>query len=365
MKKAIPCLLALVAAAAVGCKNTEDYLYDLGEVYDRGDRRLRPEVYDAGQLVHEAFSGLSDQQALTLSQMARAVALSGYIVAMDRDVVPLCQAQAVWTLARVALRYPIPPLDEPYEYTDRTEVEDLVASQITILGEQQDRLGVPSQIELLDNPDLAVAEKSLERLREVTGQEYSRNQAAWQSWWARHGAAFRSEAAAVSAEPLRIIGQSRYSTLTQAAAVLNFLGLHAAIFDMPEVRAVQQRTILRVARQVVVLGIDRALRAGDPTVRGTGALAASQVIDPSFGASLAYALPREREPVTRARIIQALSNYPGRETILLLMAQLKDDERTVSVHAHRALVAISGEDFGSASARWQLWWDQTGKVRWP
>src|SRR5262245_66543375 len=106
----------MLAAAAVasGCKNTEDYLYDLGEVYDRSAKRLRPEVYDAGQLVHEAFAGISEQQALTVSQMARAVALSGYIVAMDKEVVPLCQAQAVWTLGRLAVRYPIPPLSEPW-----------------------------------------------------------------------------------------------------------------------------------------------------------------------------------------------------------------------------------------------------------
>jgi hypothetical protein len=365
MKNAIPGLLLLAAAVAPGCKNTEDYLQDLGEVYDRGERRLRPEVYDAGQLVHEAFAGISDQGVLTLSQMARAVAMSGYVVAMDRDVVPLCQAQAVWTLGRLAVRYPIPPFDEPWEYTDRAQVEDLVAAQITILGEEQDRLGVPSQIEALGNPDLAVAERAHERLREVTGQGFGRNPGPWQSWWQRMGPALRRDAAAVCAEPLRIIGQSRFATVTQAAAVLNFLGLHAAIFDMPEVREVQERTVRRVARQVVVLGIDRALRAGDATVRGAAAMAAAQVVDPAFGASLAYAVPRERDPVARARMIETLVHYPGRETIVLLMSQLRDDERTVSVHARRALVAISGEDFGGAPARWQLWWDQTGRTRWP
>ena len=258
MKQAIQGLVILAVLGAAGCKNTEDYLYDLSDVYDRSDRRLRPEVYDAGQLVHEAFSGLSEQQTLTLSQMARAVALSGYIVAMERDVVPLCQAQAVWTLGRLAVRFPVPPFDEPYEHVERAEVEDLVASQITLLGEQQERLGVPQQIALLSNPDLAVDEKALERLRQVTGQDFPRNAGPWQAWWSRNGPAFRREAADVSAEPLRIIGQSRFSTLAQAAAVLNFLGLHAAIFDMPEARDVMRRSILRVARQVVVLGIDRA-----------------------------------------------------------------------------------------------------------
>jgi hypothetical protein len=263
------------------------------------------------------------------------------------------------------VRYPVPPVDEAYEYVDRTQVEDLVAAQITILGEQQDRLGVPSQIALLSNPDHAVAERAHERLQAVTGQCFARAPGPWEAWWTRFGPGFRRDAAIVSAEPLRIIGQSRFTTLTQAAAVLNFLGLHAAIFDIPDVRAVQERTILRVARQVVVLGIDRALRAGGSEVRGAGALAAAMVIDPAFGASLSYALQRERDSVARARIIEALAGYPGRDTILLLMSQLRDDERTVSVHAHRALVAISGEDFGAAASRWQLWWDQTGKTRWP
>src|SRR5262249_43553853 len=121
----------------------------------------------------------------------------------------------------------------------------------------------------------------------------------------------------------------------------------------------------RVARQVVVLGIDRALRRGDASVRGTGALAAAMVIDPSFNASLMYALQREKDSIARARIIEALASYPGRETVMVLMGQLKEDDRTVSVQAHRALVAISGEDFGSDAAPWQLWWDQTGKTRWP
>ena len=147
--------------------------------------------------------------------------------------------------------------------------------------------------------------------------------------------------------------------------MLNFLGLHAAIFDMPEIREVQERTILRVARQVVVLGIDRAIRTGDSTVRGAGAQAAAQVLDPSFGASLAYALPRERDGIARARIIEALASYPSKETIALLIAQLRDDDRTVTTHAQRALVAISGEDFGPEPSAWQLWWDQTGKSRWP
>ena len=89
------------------------------------------------------------------------------------------------------------------------------------------------------------------------------------------------------------------------------------------------------------------------------------VIDPSFSAALMYALQREKDSVARARIIEALASYPGRETLLVLLNQLREDDLTVSVQAHRALVAISGEDFGSESARWQLWWDQTGKSRWP
>ena len=113
MNRLFPCLLVLLILPASGCKGTEDYLYDLNQSYDKGAKRLRPEVYDAGQLVHEAFAGLSEQEALTLSQMARAVAAGGYVVAMDRDAVPLLQSQAVMILARLALRYPIPPVSEP------------------------------------------------------------------------------------------------------------------------------------------------------------------------------------------------------------------------------------------------------------
>jgi HEAT repeat protein len=123
--------------------------------------------------------------------------------------------------------------------------------------------------------------------------------------------------------------------------------------------------VLRLARQVVVLGIDRALRRGDSMVRGAAAQAAARVLDPATGPAIVYALQRETDPVTRGRLIEVLARYPGRESILLIMAQLRDDDRSVGVHAHRALVAIAGEDFGTEFPAWQLWWDQTGKARWP
>lgn len=363
--KAIPGLLLLAVFSLSACKSTEDYLYDLGNVYDRGARRIRPEVYDGGQLVHEAFSGISEQDVLTVSQMARAIALSAYVISQDREVVPLTQAQGVYTIARLAVRYPVPPVSESYQYTDKAEVEELVAAQITALGEQQDRLGVPASIALLRSPDHAVVEKTVERLHESTGQNYGRNISAWEAWWTRVGPSVRRDAAAASSGPMSIIGEARYSDLTQAAAVLNFIGLHAAIFDMPEMRETQTRTILRVARQVVVLAIDRALRRGDTMVRGAAAQAAAKVIDPAFLPAIIFAMQREKDGLARARMIEALANYPGRETMVVLMGQLRDDDRTVTVHAHRALIAVSGEDFGSDAQPWQLWWDQTGKTRWP
>ena len=359
--------LFVVCGGLTGCRGTEDYLGDLQEVYDRSARRLRPEVYDAGQLVHEAFAGLSNEKALTLSQLARAVAAAGSIVAMDREVVPLLQAQAAAMLGRLAVRFPIPPVTEPWQLTG-AEASEAVAAQIAILGEQQERLGVPSQIALLNSPDHAVIERAAERLESVTSRNYGRNAEAWANWWQNYGPAWRAEAASVSAGPMDIIGGARFTgtqALTQASAVLNFLGLHAALFDMSAIRDVQQRTIMRVARQVAVLGIDSAIRKGDSGVRGAGAQAAALVLDPSFGASLAYALPREKDGMARARIIETLANYPGKDTISLLLIQLRDDDRTVTTHAQRALVAISGEDFGPEPTAWQLWWDQTGKSRWP
>jgi HEAT repeat protein len=271
-------------------------------------------------------------------------------------------------LGRLAVRYPIPPVSEPWQLTG-AEASEAVAAQIAVLGEQQERLGVPSQIALLNSPDHAVQERAAERLEAVTNRNYGRNAEAWTGWWQNYGPAWRAEAASISAGPLEVIGGARFTdsrqALTQAAAVLNFLGLHAALFDMSAIRDVQHRTIMRVARQVVVLGIDRAIRAGNSGVRGAAAQAAALVLDPAFGASLAYALPREKDGVARARIIEALANYPGKETIALLLIQLRDDDRTVTTHAQRALVAISGEDFGPEPTAWQLWWDQTGKSRWP
>ena len=169
MKHAIPCLLPSSSAwRSRDARGTEDYLGDLQEVYDRsGAPRCGPRSTTRGQLVHEAFAGLSEQKVLTLSQMARAVAA----LRLDRRDgrarwFPCSRPRRSPMLARLALRYPIPPVAEPYEHTERAEVSELVAAQIAILGEHQERLGVPAQIALLNSPDHAVVEKAVDRLRD-------------------------------------------------------------------------------------------------------------------------------------------------------------------------------------------------------
>ncbi len=349
-----------------GCRDTEDYLNDLGSVYDREEKKLRPEVYDAGQLVHEALGGLTDQDTMTLSQMARSVAYAGYIVGIEKDTVPLCQSQSALLLAHMAERYPIPPVDEPFEYTNSKETNQLAGQQVDRLAKLLDRLTIETTlIPALANADRAVVERALEQLRVATGEDLGRDPKAWEEWWKVHGPETKAAAARDATEPFQILSKCQFANLGSARAVLLFFGLQAVLFDAPELRDLQRTTILRLSRQVVVLGISEALRRGSPEVRGAGALAAARVNDPAFADALAFGLARERDAIARSRIIGAMAQYPRRDVILLIINQLSDDEPIVKESAQRALVAMTSEDFGADAPAWELWWDKTGKRRWP
>ena len=169
---------------------------------------------------------------------------------------------------------------------------------------------------------------------------------------------------------MTIIGNARFSDprqgLTQASAVLNFLGLHAAIFDMagdprgPGAHHPPRGPPGGRARD----------RPRDPERRlracaGAGAQAAAQVLDPAFGAALAYALPRERDVIAPRAHHRSARELPAQGDGHAADRPVRDDDRAVTTLAQRALVAISGEDFGPEASAWQLWWDQAGKSRWP
>jgi HEAT repeat protein len=118
-----------------------------------------------------------------------------------------------------------------------------------------------------------------------------------------------------------------------------------------------------------------ALRGDDPRVRAEAARAAEAIADPAFAAPLLYALPRERDPAARTALIKALALYPGRATVESLVRQMPEDieglkptaefDRSILLEARRSLVCATGEDFGLDAVAWRLWWEKSGKSRWP
>lgn len=373
-------LLALAATlGALSCKGTEDWLEDLKTVHD-DKGRLKLDVYDAGQLSYEAFAGLAEQETLTLSQAARAIALAARIVESADQ--PLLRAQAIRLISRLAVRYPFPPASEPFEVDDLAKAGDVAAELIGLLDRQEKLLEIENvYLPGLKSPDRAVADFNLTKLREATGENVGATYDAWAAWWKERGAAVRSEAAEKSREPLRRMAQLRFGDaekgggLGSSRATLLYLGYRAALFDLPETRAETEYAITRVARQTIVHAIAYALRAEDTGLRIAAAAAARQVVDPSLAAALVYALPRERDAGARGALAEAAAYYPTRDVIAALVRQmpvveaggrsLADEERALGWRVARALTATTGEDFGLDGAAWALWWEKSGVSRWP
>jgi len=59
----------------------------------------------------------------------------------------------------------------------------------------------------------------------------------------------------------------------------------------------------------------------------------------------------------RLAALEALSAIRDPDSVLCLSALCASEDRQLSVPAHRTLVAITGQDFGTALRRWSTWHD--------
>jgi hypothetical protein len=373
-------LAAAAALLLVACKGPEEWLADLNTVHDDGGK-LRLETYDAGQLSFEAMSGLAEEETLTLSQAARAIAAAARVVEGVEQ--PLLRSQAVTLIGRLSVRYPIPPRTAPFVVADPMKAADAAFEQIKLLDRFDQVFEIElAQLPLLKSPDRSVVEGALARLRESTGADAGRTFEAWDAWWKANRDRLRSEAAAGSAEPLRVLAGLNYGDperttgLKTSRAVLRYLGFRAALYEFPELRALTEEAILSTARQTAVFAIAYSLRADDAVLRTEAARAAARVADPAFAAALVYALRRERDTAARVAILRAMASFPGKAAVVeALVEQVPDedeafkaagdDDRSLGLEARRSLVAVTGEDFGPDAGAWRLWWEKTGKNRWP
>ncbi len=365
--------LVLLSLAIVSCKGPDDYLEDLRTVNERDEAsrryKLKIDVYDAGQLVHEAFAGLSEEEVLSLSQLSRTIGWAGR-VASDSEI-PLCRAQAVSLTASLCARYPISPRATPFRVTDAEKVRTIITEAVYVIGKEDEFLTLESGlIALLNNTDRAVADKARQRLKDLTKVDQGPDQAAWEAWWTKQKPVILAESESRMRPQLEALANVKFENLKSGAAVAIFLGEHLRTADPPALRDITTQAVMNVARQVAVFTVQAGIRAQDsPEVRGAAAVAVADLPDPSLGDTLVFAVARERDGICRGRLIEALARYPRRETVTALIRQLEEAERSgdssIPILVHRALISLTGEDRGVASEAWSLWMSREGKDRWP
>jgi len=354
------CWLLMLA----GCKGTEDYLEDLHNIQKNPRGHLPLDIYDAGQLAHEAFSALSTVEVMSLSQVGRSVAAAGR--AVDRNEVPLLRAEAVSLLGRLALRYPIPPVNDPLAASK--DVRKTILREFSKLRDVVDRLTVGrALIPLLGSPDQADVERAYHSLKKITGKDLGRDAQAWERWWQENKSTFETQVSQDAHEPLRTLAKIRYPTLQLAHLVLTLIAYSVAIADLPELRQDISRATLSIGRQVVEQGIIKALEDKSPMVKAEAALAAARVLSKSFGPVLASSLATTRDPDARVRIIRALKWYPPKGSMQALLLMLGDAQAPPAVveNARQTLVSLAGDEMGDDFRGWMTWWDREGKLRWP
>ncbi|HMS18107.1 MAG TPA: HEAT repeat domain-containing protein [Planctomycetota bacterium] len=353
--------LSMLLALIVACKSTEDHLADLHNSLDRQDSSLNLAVFDSGQLIHESLSGLANAPVLTLNQMGRSVYQAGRI--LDGNEVPLLRAGAVNLLAHIALRYPLPPLEQPYSQEKATDVGIALVEEFHLAMEP---LQAEALIGGLASADRVVAEENYARLLELTGQSLPMESGPWTTWWEANRETFLTTSQGKAREPLRRLALLRYGSLANARVVLGFLSASARIHALPALRDELELALTRLSRQVVVHGLERALRLDpDSEVRTAAARAMESVKDPRFGIALLDRLLEEGDFAARGAIVQALKSYPSGRTIQGLIAQTNDLERSVRIKSVDVLTSMTGVTLGDDSEAWAQWWSKVGKDRWP
>ena len=357
------CALLLINA----CKDTEEYLADLHNSLESQESRLNLAVFDSGQLIHEGMRGLLKQEVLTLDQMGRAVYQAGRIVGGNE--VPLLRADAINVLAHVALRYPLPPLEQPYR---EEKVRDVALDYVERFHRAMEPLQAEALIDGLENPDRVVVEENLARLKKVTGQNFPNDVALWRNWWLTAKPGFLAQAQQNAREPLEKLAFLDYGSrsrsslgLANSRIVLGFLAATERLHELPLLEDAMEVALTRISRQVVVYGIEYSLLEDkDPVVRAAAARGAGRVLDPRFGAALAVAAAAESSEAARIPMIQALSAYPGGRSIEALILCLMDRSRSVRYQAHQVLKNMTRMDLEDDPDIWEEWWNEEGAKLW-
>ncbi len=353
-------LVVLFLLALAACKSDEERLNDLSRSTDKLGR-LDLTRYDAGALVHEGFQAAQESETLELTRLGRVVHDCGLL--LDGNEYALCRADAVATLTRIALTAPLAAAELPLE--EHADLNKQALAQIEILDRVCKGLDVPRLIAGLQDADRTVVLAVHKELKAETGESFPATPAPWQAWWEKNAPHVLARAASASSAPLVTLGKLRYPSLAQARSVLGYVSARVATIDLPELDAVASSTILRIARQVVVLGLAKALDDKDVGVRWDACEGMRKVRDARFGESIARRWVLEREPLCQTKLLETAAEYPSRRTLEMHLLALLAEERAVRLVARDGLQRMSGITGPVDAEFWTTWYERTGRSLWP
>lgn len=360
-------LSLLLLTVGIGCQTTEDYLVDLERLSPRNDNEplsLKDSavVFDEGQLGHEALVGLATAEEMTLWQAMLSLSHAVHYLLNAEDA--LVQADAAVLVGRLTARVPVPPFSEKLSITE--DVADTGYEAFVKLLDARQSLAVPTAIGALESNDQVQREEAVDTLRDVTGEDFGEDVAAWRAWWTEREPAKKREFVEQSREPLRTLGQIRFSSPRDASAIYRALALWFQSYLDEELMEESVPTLMRVARQAVVLSLSAALESSEhANVRVDVVNSMELIRDPGFGPSLLRRLQRERDRFTAAGIVRTLRHYPGRKTVVSILDAMARGERLVTLAGADSLEAITGERLGEDLAAWESWWRESGDKEWP
>ena len=363
---ALPLLIVAAALLPACSKTVDEYVADLESVApDNGDLVKFDEsgvIFDSGQLAHEAFAGLAEAEQMQLWQVMRALYHACMFIGEARNQ-PLLQSDAAQVIAHIVTNLPVPPIEVELErFTDI----NIPTANFSKLLTAREPILIERYIEALNAPDEVVVGERLAILREKTGQDFGRDVEAWRAWFANEKDARMARFVEESRAPLQEIGRYRYRNNSEARSPLRILSLWLRDYSYPGVDEYAIPATLCVARQAAIHALNEAMnRATDAGVRGDVAAAMATIRDPAFHEPMIRMLERERDSMAAARIIRALSSYPGRRTILAVIGAMQAEDPRVMIAAEDTLESITGMDLGREARPWQEWWKAEGEKSWP
>lgn len=354
----IAALMLLAGLAA--CKSLSEELDDLHNATDdRG--RLELGMYDAGLLVHEGCVALLEADEVDLAQLGRVVHDCALI--LDGNEFALCRADAVSVLSHIAARM---PLKSALALESVPQLNQRALDLINRLDASGRLLEVPALIVGLEDADRVVAERALRELRTLTGEKQLGPQAdAWKAWWEAQGPAASARAVQESQEPLQALMKLRFATLSQARACLGYVAARAGSTQQLALRDACAPAITSLARQVLVLSVQKALADADAAVRWEAYRAAEMLAEPQLMDALGACWSRETSVAGQVRLLRTWRCYPGKSSLTTHLLALGAGERAVALTAWEGLQRMTGEK-GEESERWWLqWYERSGKTIWP